>query len=844
MKIKKMPERINSIGRDVLVGAQKKIKKEPIAIDLKDIHMIKKHNKQAMGMVDDVMDLFPDINLSIEIMTSLITAPNDMQITNLKYGFDNFSLPLDIQANVFDVIREHIDKEYKIKGKVDTIVRESLFTKGSYVELNIPSSNVLDLLKEVKTNRITKGIESIVDKRISHNDLISSGTMRKGNLTITSDPLVACKSDVLKYGSKVALENKIYKTTLSENKLTAALEASFKKEERILKLDGSTVTADKPIIKKIDSSKVIPVASKDNPKEHFGYFIVLDKHGNVLSDNNDDVNEENSSYSKKGNTVQGIVGRARELIKSRHGKTPVINNIDDVKNILLLEDLKDYLERSEFSSFVNTNVEIDDRLMNNILDYILNKVDVNILFIPEELVSYYAVNYRENGTGISLVEKVSTLISIRAIIMFTNILSFVKSSIVTTEVNTTLDPDDVNYRKSAEIIMEQVMQNRQVNLPIGIMKVDDLVDWIHKLGFSFNFKHPMLPDIDVEINEKSHEINPIDNELLSIIDKHIITTFYLTPEMVDNGYSPDFATTILANNLLLSKRVVMLQNIYNPQLTKDIRKKLKLDGRIKNKLIKVFTSNMSVIKRHMKRVNPDIDPEDLKNAKDEDIVDWIITNTIDNLTISLPEPEATEDTNEKDIIENYSDMLNSTVDKIFSTDLIPSELSGELGDNLDNIKDIIKVILIRDFMNKHNIMPELNKILTLDEDGKPVINVLDQYNAYLESISKIILPFMKANKKFIKKTDEKIDNLDNEEDETDDNEDDSSTDNNDDDTSSEDNKDTDDESKEPEEPEEEPKEDVNDDSGDGDTDDESKEPKEPEEEPEEPEEDTGDKPKE
>jgi len=314
--------------------------------------------------------------------------------------------------------------------------------------------------------------------------------------------------------------------------------------------------------------------------------------------------------------------------------------------------------------------------------------------------------------------------------------------------------------------------------------------------------------------------------------------------MVDNGYSPDFATTILANNLLLSKRVVMLQNIYNPQLTKDIRKKLKLDGRIKNKLIKVFTSNMSVIKRHMKRVNPDIDPEDLKNAKDEDIVDWIITNTIDNLTISLPEPEATEDTNEKDIIENYSDMLNSTVDKIFSTDLIPSELSGELGDNLDNIKDIIKVILIRDFMNKHNIMPELNKILTLDEDGKPVINVLDQYNAYLESISKIILPFMKANKKFIKKTDEKIDNLDNEEDETDDNEDDSSTDNNDDDTSSEDNKDTDDESKEPEEPEEEPKEDVNDDSGDGDTDDESKEPKEPEEEPEEPEEDTGDKPKE
>lgn len=39
------------------------------------------------------------------------------------------------------------------------------------------------------------------------------------------------------------------------------------------------------------------------------------------------------------------------------------------------------------------------------------------LLLPSELVSYYAFKYRENGTGESLLETITVLSSIRAILM-------------------------------------------------------------------------------------------------------------------------------------------------------------------------------------------------------------------------------------------------------------------------------------------------------------------------------------------------------------------------------------------------------------------------------------------
>ena len=52
-----------------------------------------------------------------------------------------------------------------------------------------------------------------------------------------------------------------------------------------------------------------------------------------------------------------------------------------------------------------------------------------------------------------------------------------------------------------------------------------------------------------------------DTELEEELDKRAIMALGLTPEIVDTGFSPEFATTVVANNVLLAKRVIRIQEI-------------------------------------------------------------------------------------------------------------------------------------------------------------------------------------------------------------------------------------------------------------------------------------------
>jgi hypothetical protein len=357
--------------------------------------------------------------------------------------------------------------------------------------------------------------------------------------------------------------------------------------------------------------------------------------------------------------------------------------------------------------------------------------------------------------GESLLERLTVLMSMRAILLFTKLLSYIKSSVTTTDVKVDLDPDDPEYRKSMNAIMAEVIKNRQVSMPIGILNTDDLADWAHKLGFSFNFKHPGLPDVNIDIEEKANEINPIDDSLKEDIDKLIITSLYLTPEMIDNTYSPDFATIAVANNALLRKRINKLQNKYNILITKDVRKKLKVDGRFKSNLITYIKPAIKKIKSHIIKNNSSLNVEAIKKASDEDLIEFVCIKIIDNIRVNLPVLETVESTNEADMVSNYTDLLDNVVDKLFSSNLIPSDYIGMLGDNLDDMKSLIKHTMLRRYIGDNNILPEFTKMFTLDEDGKPMFNLLTDFNTFNVALDSIITPFLKENKKLVEKLDKK-----------------------------------------------------------------------------------------
>lgn len=744
------------------------------SVKAKDLASIQQHSRNISGIVSDITEIFPDIELVIEIMTSLIISPNDMQNNGVYCKLNNFKLPVNVQNIIMDVSRTYINGEYDYLDKLDTIISETLYTQGSYVELNIPPSNIKKLLDTIKKTP-TSGLEDIMSssKPIFSESISTYKEPKDSPIEFSDNPLNIC-SDILndtmiKVGNEASLFNTAY------NETTIALESMFIDSNGYGVMDDTDIDYNKPIIKKMDSFNVIPVCAKNDPNKHYGYFIFLDDNGLPIKETTLTVDESVNIFKKVKHNIKGI---AKD--------TPNISNIDDVRKIFLGNKLNSYLKESKYKNLIDSNIEIDNGLLLSIADTILSESKLKIIFMPEELVSYYAINYRSNGTGESLLERTTVLASIRGIILFTNLLSYIKSSTTTTEVNVDLDPEDPNFRKTSEMIMGNIISNRQVSLPIGMLKADDFVDWTHKLGYSFNFKHPSAPDVSIDIDEKSVDISPVDSDLKENIDKLLITSLYLTPEILDNSYSPDFATTVIANNLLLSKRVSKLQRKFNILITKDIRKKLLLDGKFKNKIKDILETEIKSIRKYiLKSNNPNVDTEIIKKVSDDVLIEWLASTTIKHLVIELPKPEVTDDSNSKDLLDDFIDEIDKITDILMSTDAIPDDLIGDFGDKMDDAKAAIKVMLTKRYISENNILPELTNILTLDEDGNPNNNILEEFTSHIDVLTKLILPFVKDTNKTKKILDEKIDKLDNAEDEADednDNVEDNVEDNNDNDT--------------------------------------------------------------
>jgi hypothetical protein len=701
-------------------------------LDFKNMVKLSKHASEQENLIDNIREIFPDIELAIELVTSLITTPNDMSKTNLIYSMDKFTLPTEIQSGILGIIDNYVDTTYNIKDKVDEIVEESLFTKGAYVELNIPPSNINEMLTKAKSN-VKAGVEDIL-----MNSIGLMGVYKDNVMSISSNPSVLLKDEIEEIQTSIALE-----TTLSDG-LSPGLEALMVSDSGYGIMDETDISNDKPIIKKMSSTKVIPIVNSENPNKHYGYFIILNESG-----------KKRKGSSRVKDSDNELINKVNTSLKSMTSKAPVLGDISDLREELVNNKLKKFIGKNLKTDLSKIEFDIDDDLLLDMADDIIHKSTINVLFVPTSLVSYYAINFRDNGMGESLLERLTVLMSMRAILLFTKLLSYIKSSVTTTDVKVDLDPDDPEYRKSMNAIMAEVIKNRQVSMPIGILNTDDLADWAHKLGFSFNFKHPGLPDVNIDIEEKANEINPIDDSLKEDIDKLIITSLYLTPEMIDNTYSPDFATIAVANNALLRKRINKLQNKYNILITKDVRKKLKVDGRFKSNLITYIKPAIKKIKSHIIKNNSSLNVEAIKKASDEDLIEFVCIKIIDNIRVNLPVLETVESTNEADMVSNYTDLLDNVVDKLFSSNLIPSDYIGMLGDNLDDMKSLIKHTMLRRYIGDNNILPEFTKMFTLDEDGKPMFNLLTDFNTFNVALDSIITPFLKENKKLVEKLDKK-----------------------------------------------------------------------------------------
>lgn len=747
---------------------------------------------------ESIMQLFPEMELGAQILVSSIISPKDMSGGDVIYTAPNGLMPPDVIATLISKTREYLDTSCNIKTLLPKILREILFNSGSYPIVVIPESSIDDIINgtsRISTESFSEFIEpngagkslGILGSpgepvKISRTALESFREYKKSDnyqnqLTVTKEDktrvaleqanlfitdnvfilkLPTASSRVKqgqinsvfdKYRSSLSMESFKTKTTkLTDAQMQALVYKSRSRDHQAIvrvktKEQASRETVGKPLIMRLPSESVIPVHVPGDEEKHIGFFVLVDMEGNPLNRNTtsnhfgDLQTKLNSSNNSMGTY---LLSKANSSMVGNGTKTLTVNNAAKLYTNIVESDLNERLRNGVYGN--NVTLARNDEVYRIMLARALSNQYTQMLYIPAELMTYFAYKYDSNGVGKSLLDDMRILNSLRAMMMFSRVMASLKNSIGRTEVKLKLDEDDPDPNKTIETAIHEISKTRQQYFPLGMNSPTDLVDWIQRSGFEYSFEgHPKIPDMNIGFNEKSSNFPKPDTELDDELKKRSIMGIGLSPEMVDNGFGSEFAVNVVSNNLLLAKRVTQIQESFSPQLTNYARTILKNDGTMVVTIRGIITENYDKIKNNIES------DEKLKGLEDSLIIDFLVNNYLATFELSLPQPNSVTIENQMTAFKMYSEGLDLALDAWINSDILNESMAGEVAKYGDNIKGIIKGYYLRKWMADNNVFNELTELTTKDENGSPGIDLMQVQSQHITGLVRSAVNLIKGS---------------------------------------------------------------------------------------------------
>ena len=715
---------------------------------------------------ENILKIFPDIDLAMMIRITSILSPKDMVDSQLNYIIDDPALPSTLIASIVDYIGRYLEKHYDLSNRLPEILEEALFTSGAYITAILPESSLDEMINSTIENASNIGFEHLTTGGIWDNGQIKPlgflGNPSKDNDLETNHQQIGLESffshQKRSYNSRCELPSIEIIDNFEVLKLPKASQSNMEKREktilsrirkpglesyhevdiqRLLYKPAQSQTAafiriktpdetkrkslGAPFIINLSSMATIPVHVPGEPRNHVGYFVLLDEEFNPLCPSSSELGAHmmNPTMTEGSKMMESyLLDKAkRQLVGKSPNKLTLDNKLIVFSQIVeeeLLSRLKSGSSRSTFDLSTDQSIY---RIM--FMRSLQNRL-TRLLYIPGSLVSYITFDYFPNGIGRSVFDKITLLASLRGILRFVGIMARSKDAINQTNVEVTLSENEPDPMQTLELISHEIMRMHQGYLPVGLKNPLDLVSWIQRMGINITFKgHPGFPQtsFDFTTRELNHRLP--DTELEETLRKETYMACGVTPEAVDNAFSGEFATTYIINNALMGRQVMKDQKILLRQIKVLIHKTLLPNQTVRTNIARLIRSNYEKISSLYQNTMKEKLSEDQEEA-----IDYLVDYCIMAIQPTLPKADTSTLTSLKEEYDAYSEAVDRVIeDALVNENLMSSNAAGDIAENTATIKAALKAIFLRDWMATNNYLPEVSDILSTNTDGQPIIDV-------------------------------------------------------------------------------------------------------------------------
>ena len=647
--------------------------------------------------------LNPEIKQAKQIFVSSVISPNDMQTGAVGISCDIPGIPEGVQTKLNEILYSYFNDEIEMGVSLEKWLGEALFESGAQPVLVLPYQNIRNLVAEDDA-REQAGLERLdefddlyaglndLEIELPDNDIktfaheaytsIMSDGVDMGNikLNVALESVVDKSIKLVKENSSIIsmthdatkIQESKRKAKKKVDKLQEKLDKYFikftnTKEQAMLLVDDAPEGDDHPSIIELPSSSVVPIIIPGAPSDHIGYFILIDEWGNPISD-------ETMCNANSAGTYNNIADNKYKNFVA----TPIMRELSEDQKFKAASTafgitVQNMLDKT-FTNLELEGVKVDkfQSMANCLFYHLLTKQKIGMVFVPASLMAYYAFDFRDDGTGKSMLEDMYYILALRTTLIISKIMASIRNAIDKQTISIELDEQDTNIEQTLDILKNMYIKK---NMPKFYNDPDLISRDIVANSLSIVTKNiPGLEhSLEVTTDRTTANSPTADDDLLERLSNMSALGLGVPPSALNLLSEDEYSKSVATNNLFFSNHIRSIQRICNKVNKKFARNVVKFSSYLQKKILNIFEEG------------------DEKDGKSD-----ILNKVYNCIDVTLANPNIVATKAEYEELREFMDMVDSLMDKAFPDELFADGSDNDAKDFMGVIRAQIKATLIRD----------------------------------------------------------------------------------------------------------------------------------------------------
>ncbi len=572
-----------------------------------------------------------------------------------------------------------------------------------------------------KTNEV---ITTTREAKKAIRDLLSDA--EKSSFVISNDISLINRGDKYKDATK-KLEQKVAEHFLMDTNNPLYL----------LDTEESLESKHHPAVVRVPYQAVIPVIMPGTPDKQLGFYILVDQWGTPITNHVYDRSTVNGPRKLTEGAMQATFGQpgaykyAAGINDDQRFEATLMMFGLTMRN-LLMDKLDEY-------GFHGATVEEHEATTLCMFRYLLAKKKVGLVFVPSSLLTYIAFDYHQDGTGKSKIEDLSTLLSLRTVLVISGVMAATENAIDHKVLEVDVDEKNANVMQYLSMVRDAFIEKRMLrfdNEPLTVQR--DLIQ--RSLTVLPKNMKGIRENLSTNLDHKSSNVIAPDQGFMELLANWLITGLDVPHAAMNQTSEAEYSRSVATTNIVFNNKIKGSQKVVVKFGNKFVRTYIKYSQPLQAKILEILKdADNSRKDTHHSSESTEADGSDIFDELEEteplkkgqkskqevkmnkDNINKKLLTVVQNVRITLPAPQIVVDKAQYEEITSYMDAIDRVLAVIFSENQIVDQDAKEM---FTLFRETVKADMVRDYIKQIGFQSSFNIPYPKDIDIK---NAKDLY---------------------------------------------------------------------------------------------------------------------